>query len=305
MINSNFDKLDLYSILNLDNKCSQADIKKSYKKLILIYHPDKNKNINTSEQFIKIKYAYDILNNKKTRDEYDSKNINYKDIFNNKFENLINTLSSVNKSKKIILNLVKNKLINYINFDADVFNIINNNLFDQIPSINYLSMLNINIKLIFTIYNFWNNNPILIDYNRCTRSNFKEYIFPIDNLQNYENEGEILTINENNYYGNFIIKIDIDNKIYNNIKYEIVNNDLYFTINNMISNDIVKFIFLDDKDYQFNLNELKYTEYDFGIIYEIQNFGLPYYDTCENVINISNCIVLRGMLFLILLNNRI
>ena len=35
---------DLYNILNLDKDCSYDDIRKSYKSLVLIYHPDKNKN---------------------------------------------------------------------------------------------------------------------------------------------------------------------------------------------------------------------------------------------------------------------
>ena len=35
---------DYYNILNLDRNCSIEDIKKSYKKLAIKWHPDKNPN---------------------------------------------------------------------------------------------------------------------------------------------------------------------------------------------------------------------------------------------------------------------
>ena len=43
-------------------------IKKSYKKLALVYHPDKNPD--NPELFINLKVCYDVLTNRK--DEYDN-----------------------------------------------------------------------------------------------------------------------------------------------------------------------------------------------------------------------------------------
>jgi len=63
---------DYYSILGVDRNASSDDIKKSYKKLALQYHPDKNPGDDKSiEKFKEIAEAYSILNNKEKRDQYD------------------------------------------------------------------------------------------------------------------------------------------------------------------------------------------------------------------------------------------
>jgi curved DNA-binding protein CbpA len=61
---------NLYEILNCENFCDIEEIKKKYKILVKINHPDKGGN---SENFEKIKKAYDILKNKDNKDEYDNK----------------------------------------------------------------------------------------------------------------------------------------------------------------------------------------------------------------------------------------
>lgn len=65
--------LNLYDILEIQRIDDQELIKKSYKKLIKKYHPDKNKEINTVEKFDRIKLAYDILKNPELKALYDSK----------------------------------------------------------------------------------------------------------------------------------------------------------------------------------------------------------------------------------------
>ncbi|VVT44131.1 uncharacterized protein SAPINGB_P000314 [Magnusiomyces paraingens] len=61
----------LYSILNLDPDASQDDIKRAYKNLVRIYHPDRNANPSSHEQFIRIRDAYHTLYNLDTRALYD------------------------------------------------------------------------------------------------------------------------------------------------------------------------------------------------------------------------------------------
>tara|TARA_B100001758_G_C17900527_1_gene348435 strand:+ start:24 stop:479 length:456 start_codon:yes stop_codon:yes gene_type:complete len=59
-----FDKY--YKILNLNNNASEEEIKKSYKKLAIQYHPDKNPNNKeeSEKKFKEISEAYEILTNK-------------------------------------------------------------------------------------------------------------------------------------------------------------------------------------------------------------------------------------------------
>jgi DnaJ-class molecular chaperone len=66
-------KKDYYDILNVDQTATLAEIKKSYKKLITKYHPDKNqKNPSDAEEKSKdINEAYNILSDEKKRQNYD------------------------------------------------------------------------------------------------------------------------------------------------------------------------------------------------------------------------------------------
>jgi curved DNA-binding protein CbpA len=61
-----------YKILGLSNGASEEDIKKAYRKLAMLHHPDKNKNEKSHQKFIKINEAYAAL----TDENYTAKTIN-------------------------------------------------------------------------------------------------------------------------------------------------------------------------------------------------------------------------------------
>lgn len=65
------DSEDHYVILNVKRDATPEEIKRSYKKLILQYHPDKNRNSQTSDMFNKIREAYETLNDPLKREKYD------------------------------------------------------------------------------------------------------------------------------------------------------------------------------------------------------------------------------------------
>ena len=63
---------NLYEILEIPETANLDDIKKSYRKLSMIYHPDKNKNNpESTAKFQKISEAYETLGDKDKKNEYD------------------------------------------------------------------------------------------------------------------------------------------------------------------------------------------------------------------------------------------
>ena len=64
---------DYYKILGIDKKSSQDEIKKSFRKLALKYHPDRNPtgDRRAEEKFKEINEAYDVLSDAIKRGKYD------------------------------------------------------------------------------------------------------------------------------------------------------------------------------------------------------------------------------------------
>jgi DnaJ-class molecular chaperone len=71
------DMEDHYKTLELDEHASQNDIKKAYRKLSLLHHPDKNPGkMDISGKFQKISSAYEVLGNEDSRKQYDAERNN-------------------------------------------------------------------------------------------------------------------------------------------------------------------------------------------------------------------------------------
>jgi DnaJ family protein C protein 9 len=71
------DSVDLYAVLHLTSAATTDEIKKSYRRLALIYHPDKHTSSSASAQadasikFQQIGFAYSVLSDEKRRQRYD------------------------------------------------------------------------------------------------------------------------------------------------------------------------------------------------------------------------------------------
>ena len=62
---------DYYKRLGLNKNTTRGEIKKAYRTYALKYHPDRNKNEDAHDLFIKINEAYSILYDKQARAKYD------------------------------------------------------------------------------------------------------------------------------------------------------------------------------------------------------------------------------------------
>lgn len=307
------EKNNLYKILEINNNSSDVEIKKAWKKLALKYHPDKNNN-KTSEKFIKIKYAYEILSNKFLKNKYDNQMNQYKNIsiFNFEQNNLKKYFTDFIGSTEIekFLYLILNNKVKLNN----LFNISYTNKFYEFFEMSkfdlnvlFKKLTDIIITIDWDLKDVWNLQPKIIKYIRQTKKIFEEIIYPIDFEQIYEYEGEELIINNISYKGDLIIKINIVNTSYNNENYYIFNEDLYIIIDyKRIINDNFKLHFLDDNKYKFNVKKLQQINNTIGKVYFKRYFGFPkYLSNNTNIINteeIYSNIIYSNLYFIIILN---
>lgn len=64
---------DYYTILGVSRNASNDEIKKAFRRLAMLYHPDRNpsNSVEAGEQFKDINEAYEVLSNNEQRQRYD------------------------------------------------------------------------------------------------------------------------------------------------------------------------------------------------------------------------------------------
>ena len=66
--------LNYYKILNVSQKATSEEIKFAYRKLVMLWHPDRNSDPNAHDKIVEINEAYEILSDNSKRQTYDRLN---------------------------------------------------------------------------------------------------------------------------------------------------------------------------------------------------------------------------------------
>lgn len=62
--------MDYFDVLGVSRKASTMEIKKAYRKLANLYHPDRNDSNEAKDTFQNIQKAYEIISDPQKRKEY-------------------------------------------------------------------------------------------------------------------------------------------------------------------------------------------------------------------------------------------
>ncbi|MGC9505197.1 J domain-containing protein [Baaleninema sp.] len=60
-----------YEVLKVDRSATQAEIKQAYRRLVKLFHPDRNPDRSAKEAIVQINAAYEVLGDRSSRQSYD------------------------------------------------------------------------------------------------------------------------------------------------------------------------------------------------------------------------------------------
>ena len=247
--------IDPYDILNIPRSSTDDEIKRAYRRLILLYHPDKNKQPDAADKFIEIQTAYDLLKSKSRRDHYDTQTQHDQYVI---FKSLYKSLYS--RYPDYVAHLVKSFYGSYDDFECDIDNMnidnIYNHVIDKLPQ--YIETFKQNIMI----------NNITIDTTLSQRFN--------DDQLYYQHNDETITIPaicETYSHNNckFIINVVRDN-VFQQIGVDIFAT-MTISLYDYLYGGSITLPYIDNHNHtiKFNgfINSAPYVEID--------NLGMPYY----------------------------
>jgi curved DNA-binding protein CbpA len=210
--------MSLYQVLEIKPNVTLQEIKKSYRRLAKLYHPDKNNDIDTTEKFRKINYAYEILSDDKSRKKYNAMN----NLDQTKFEKFLN---------KIFLNKLRiNELDAFgISLSKSDFKHLEDNFSEMFSKLNLYELIKLFTSNELPEFNKNETNILCSDSDvEKWNEDQSEYYYKLPIMYNKFNKNDIkldFNINLNDLTVNRKKKIKIIRKINN------INNTTTFVFN--------------------------------------------------------------------------
>jgi len=118
---------DYYNILGINNNASEKEVKDAYKKMVIKYHPDKNKAPEALNKFKEVTNAYEILSDKNKRLKYDI-SLKHGDEFHYQFRNpyeifdeFIQIVDIINDTLFMVDDMFQNKFVEITIIQPNMF----------------------------------------------------------------------------------------------------------------------------------------------------------------------------------------
>ena len=243
---------DYYKILDVSMNASADEITKAFRQLSRKYHPDINKEAEAAEKYKEVTEAYEVLNDKNKRRDYD---LNYNYLKNkNNFSSESSSNGNMKEAKLRILK-IKKQIVDVLKRN-DILNEEYNRIINRIMKENLIEEIEDCIKAFETINNYIAR---LIEVTRKINLNDEENLLREKynvNMECHSNLNKKLIECYDNMILDYISFID-------NFIFKAFTNDNYFEQCNELQVEIDEFIkdvslkYKNSKKIQSNLGKLK------------------------------------------------
>lgn len=151
---------DYYKTLQVPPTATEVSIKKSFRRLALLYHPDKNQGNAVAEAFFKeIQEAYEVLTDLKQREEYNYKRWYNRSIGKDFSDKAITPAAILDECKKLhnYLSSVNRFQVDYLSLNLHILGLLSN---ESIAILTHAKDLQVNRNIVSLLLDCSNLLPL-------------------------------------------------------------------------------------------------------------------------------------------------